>query len=94
MGIVFSETSATSYQPGPCNVQKQRKPQLHRGKNLKSRAFASSSDSSQNYFILVMNDASNKEKLLFVGGRKYDDDDIWHADISGSQFTPITSNNN
>lgn len=87
----FPETSATSYQPRPCNVQEQRRPQLHR---LKSRACASSNDSSENYLIFLMNDVSNKEKLPFVGGSNYDDDVILHVEISGSQFTCIICNNN
>jgi hypothetical protein len=94
MGIGFSETLATSYQPRPCNVQEQRRPQLHRSKSLKPRICASSNDSSQSYLIFLVNDVANKEKLRFFGGRNYDDDDILHVEISGSQFTYVICNNN
>jgi hypothetical protein len=94
IGIGFSETPATSYQRGSYNVQEQRRPQLHSGRSLKSRIFASSNGSSHNYLTFLVNDANNKEKLRFVGGRNYDGDDILHVEISGSQFTCITCSNN
>ena len=42
----FSETSAINYQPRPCNVEEQRRPQLHRCRSLKCHTCASSNDSS------------------------------------------------
>jgi hypothetical protein len=38
---------------------------------------------SQNHLIFLMNDVSNKEKLRFVGGPKYDDDDTLHVEFNG-----------